>query len=129
MKLIIAGSRSITSMATVEAAILWSGWRDQITKIVSGMAVAVDPVTRQPIKTVDVLAYDWAISQGIPAEKFYAKWRLYGYDAGFMRNAEMAAYADALLAVWDGRSGGTKDMIFRARERGLPVKVYSEAGL
>jgi hypothetical protein len=32
----------------------------------------------------------------------------------------MARYADALVAVWDGQSGGTSDMIRRAKVHLLP---------
>jgi hypothetical protein len=46
----------------------------------------------------------------------------YDATAGFRRNEEMAREADGLLAFWDGESSGTKDMIDRAREHGLPVQ-------
>ena len=36
----------------------------------------------------------------------------------------MAANADALVAVWDGVSPGTKNMIAQARLQGLRVHVY-----
>ena len=36
----------------------------------------------------------------------------------------MAENADALLAIWDGESRGTKHMIDTAREKGLEVYVY-----
>ena len=37
----------------------------------------------------------------------------------------MAAYAEALIAVWDGVSGGTKDMIERAKAHGLKVYIHN----
>jgi len=46
-----------------------------------------------------------------------------GKAAGFIRNAEMAEYADALIAFWDGRSKGTKHMIDLAKKHGLKVKI------
>ena len=36
----------------------------------------------------------------------------------------MADYADALIAFWDGRSSGTRDMIRRAEEKGLRVEIH-----
>jgi hypothetical protein len=36
----------------------------------------------------------------------------------------MAAYADALIAFWDGESKGTKNMIALAEQAGLIVKVF-----
>jgi len=40
-----------------------------------------------------------------------------------MRNREMAKYADCLLAIWDGISTGTGNMIYEMRALGKPVKV------
>jgi hypothetical protein len=36
----------------------------------------------------------------------------------------MAYYADALIAVWDGKSPGTKHMIKIATELGLKVYIH-----
>lgn len=44
--------------------------------------------------------------------------------AGPRRNGEMAEYANALVAFWDGDSNGTADMIDQAREAGLHVQVF-----
>lgn len=46
-------------------------------------------------------------------------WKFAGYD----RNEKMAAYADVLIAFWNMRSTGTRDMIDRARRHGLSVIV------
>jgi hypothetical protein len=40
-----------------------------------------------------------------------------------MRNAEMAQFADGLLAFWDGESRGTDNMIQQMKRLGKPVKV------
>lgn len=52
-----------------------------------------------------------------------ADWDLYGKSAGFKRNVQMAEYADALVAFWDGASSGTKHMIETAQKMGLDVRV------
>jgi hypothetical protein len=36
----------------------------------------------------------------------------------------MSEYAEALIAVWDGRSKGTRNIITLARRKGLKVFVY-----
>ncbi len=36
----------------------------------------------------------------------------------------MAAYADALIAIWDGESKGTVHMVNLAKERGLKVFTH-----
>lgn len=65
-----------------------------------------------------------ARSMGIPVARFPADWEQYGRSAGVRRNAQMAQYADALIAVWDGESRGTKSMINLAVANGLIVFVY-----
>jgi hypothetical protein len=60
---------------------------------------------------VDTLAERWAEQHDIPVTGFPAEWSRYGKKAGPIRNKEMAGYAEGLVAVWDGRSRGTKDMV------------------
>lgn len=109
---IIAGSRTVEHMALVEQAIAASGFR--ITEVVSGCAAGADLYGEQ-----------WAKRQMIPIKRFPADWRTYGKRAGPLRNADMAAYSDQLIAVWDGVSHGTRDMIERARHHGLKVYVFT----
>jgi hypothetical protein len=115
MRVIIAGSRGITSLSVVEdamAAAFRNRSLDDITEIVSGTA-----------RGVDQLGERFAYTLKIPVKRFPAQWDRYGRSAGYKRNQEMAAYADALVAVWDGKSPGTKHMIDIARFRGL--KIYT----
>lgn len=55
--------------------------------------------------------------------EFPANWNKYGKSAGYIRNSEMANYADALIAFWDGKSNGTNHMINIAKEKKLFVKI------
>lgn len=111
----------------VEQAIGASGFR--ITEVVSGCAAGADLFGEQ-----------WAKRKMIPIKRFPAKWddlthpnaliktnaagRKYDARAGHRRNEDMARYSDQLIAVWDGVSHGTRDMIERARHHGLTVFVY-----
>lgn len=52
-----------------------------------------------------------------------ALWKTYGHSAGKIRNGQLLAVADEVIAMWDMISGGTKDMITRARAAGLKVTV------
>ena len=117
MKTIIAGSRSITSMYVVNAAVAASGFT--VSEVVSGRA-----------RGVDILGEQWASAHGVPVKGFPARWRRadgsVDRGAGSARNQQMADYADALIAVWDGESRGTADMIRRATSRGLKVFVYEQ---
>jgi len=109
MKLIIAGSRSLKP--TVE---MIDDYVHQFNlkplEIVSGLA-----------KGVDTSAIHYAYYAGLLLKAFEADWDLYGRSAGYKRNAQMATYADALLAIWDGNSPGTRHMINLANEHGLSV--------
>jgi len=84
-----------------------------ITEVVSGGAAGVD-----------MLGERWALRQGIPTTVFQANWNAHGKAAGPIRNKQMAEYADALIAVWDGESPGTKNMIETMEKLGKPVLIY-----
>lgn len=111
MRVIIAGSRDITDYEIVKQAINASGF--EITCVVSGGA-----------RGVDMLAIQYAREYGIKWKFFPADWDTYGKAAGPMRNSQMAENADALIAVWDGKSRGTADMIRKAQAKGLKVSIY-----
>ena len=61
-----------------------------------------------------------------PIKRFPADWENLGRGAGYVRNVQMAFYADALIAFWDGESRGTKHMIDIAKEKGLMVRVIQD---
>jgi hypothetical protein len=111
MRVIIAGSRSVTDRAHVEHAIKRSGF-------------TIDVVLSGGAKGVDTFGEEWACAQGIPVERYLADWSRYGTNAGPRRNQLMADAADALIAIWIGDSPGTGDMIRRAYKRKLRVSVY-----
>lgn len=111
MKTIIAGSRTITNYADVEAAVVASGFA--ITKVISGRATGVDK-----------LGECWAERHGVPVSYYAADWERFGKRAGVLRNEEMGAVSEALVAVWDGVSRGTKHMIQVALRRKLLVYVH-----
>jgi len=113
MKVIIAGSRTITDIELVEKAIEDSPF--DITEVVTGCA-----------RGVDTLGIKFAWEHMIPKKEFPADWDKYGKAAGFIRNKQMAEYADALIAVWDGKSKGTAHMIDIAKKEGLEVFIYEE---
>ncbi len=61
----------------------------------------------------------------MPIERYPADWDKHGKPAGYIRNAEMADKAEALLALWDGQSRGTLHMINLAKKKGLLVYVWN----
>jgi len=110
----------------------------EITEVITGGAEGVDE-----------LGDAWAKQAGIDRVIFPANWKGKGKAAGYKRNQKMAWYArifdtygvhsedgtksieelpnklkGAVLAVWDGKSTGTKHMIEIAQELGLPVYIH-----
>lgn len=71
----------------------------------------------------DTLGEVYAKERGYIVRYFPADWERYGRSAGYIRNTEMAKNADALVAFWDGRSHGTKDMVETAQKYGLRVRI------
>ena len=60
---------------------------------------------------------------GYSVKEFPAQWNEFGKRAGYIRNEEMAKYADACVAFWDGESKGTKHMIDLANKHKIEVRV------
>lgn len=71
----------------------------------------------------DTVGKEWARDNGVPVASFPADWEEHGKAAGHIRNAAMAEYGTHLIAFWDGKSRGTKNMIDVARSKGLKVAL------
>jgi hypothetical protein len=110
MKVIIAGSRSINDIELVKYAVLESGF--DITEVVSGRA-----------RGVDTLGEIWARENNISLAYFPADWKKYGRAAGPIRNAEMAKYGEALIAIMESGSKGTANMVKNAKALGLEIFI------
>lgn len=113
MRLIIAGSRSIpigVSMLIIDAAARVHRLRP--AEVIVGLA-----------QGPDTAGLFWARQRGIPWREFPALWGKYGNRAGPERNERMALAGTHLLALYDGSSSGTGDMIYRARAHALPLIV------
>ena len=111
-KVIIAGSRDFSDFQ-----LLYSKCEEILEsqtdiEIVSGTA-----------RGADKLGEHYASLKGHSVAKFPADWDKHGKAAGYVRNKEMAEYADMLIAFWDGESRGTGHMINLATEKGLDVHV------
>lgn len=77
----------------------------------------------------DALGERYAKERGLQTELYPADWTAHGKAAGPIRNAEMAQNADIMIAFWDGKSRGTKNMIDVAKKRGLNVRVIEYQNL
>jgi hypothetical protein len=68
------------------------------------------------------MAVRYANLNDVEIEIVEADWDL-GNGAGPIRNQKMAKKGDALIAIWDGESSGTRDMIDKALAEGLSLYV------
>lgn len=116
MKLIVAGGRDFTNTQLCHKSIVdfmkIYGIELSELELVSGMA-----------KGADTCAIELSNKYKIPLAEFPANWDKHGKGAGYVRNSYMRDYADCLLAFWDFKSKGTKNMIDIMIKAGKPVHV------
>lgn len=127
-RIIIAGSRSITGReaeGAVDAAMSQftaGGPTRGRYEIVSGGAEGVDQQAKKWAERYDCefTAFDPNDPENTMTNY---DWDRDGKKAGPLRNKEMAEYGDRLVAIWDGKSRGTRNMINKALDHGLDVYV------
>ena len=113
MKLIIAGGRDYYVNDADHLKLDEILVKENVTEVVSGGASGADYGGEL-----------WAAKRGIPIKKFPANWYKHGKAAGFMRNTEMAAYADAVVLFPGGR--GTEHMGQEATRTGLKIFNFTK---
>jgi hypothetical protein len=114
MKVIIAGSRNFVDYKLLCETCDYMLQNKTDIEIVSGRA-----------KGADLLGEKYAKERGHKIKEFPAAWDAYGKSAGYIRNEEMAKYADAAIVFWDGNSKGSKHMINLAEKYNLRLKVIN----
>ena len=108
MKLLIAGSRSITDI-----------------DISPYIPSETDLIISGDAEGIDSLAEKYADEMRISKLIMRPNYRLYKRGAPIKRNEEMVKMCDRVLAFWDGVSRGTKYTIEYARKIGKPVDVIT----
>lgn len=137
MKIIIAGTRPPKPIRS--SPVLLSQWY-RIHRPLVQLAIDLSKLTiteeiSGEAEGFDKLGEAWARKHGIKISTFPAQWHnekgVYDKGAGFERNWKMAIYADGLIAIWDGFSGGTADMIAHMRklEKMVYVHKYNDKDL
>ena len=104
MKLLVAGSRSITAFDLSKHIPI------QTDLIISGGASGID-----------TLAEEYADQHRISKLILRPKYFLYGKAAPIKRNEEMVELADEILIVWDGISRGTHHLLKYAKKKNKPL--------
>ena len=112
MKVIIAGSRNFNNYNFLKTKCNFFLKNLNQIDIINGMANGADK-----------LGLQYALENNLPVTEFPANWKKFGKRAAYIRNRQMAVYADALIAFWDGKSRGTKMMIELAEQYNLKIRV------
>ena len=113
-RIAIVGSRSYPCPDLVEAFV--ADLPDNII-VVSGGA-----------RGVDTFAEEAAEACGLETLIFQADWENLGRKAGPIRNEQIIAHADRVVAFWDGRSRGTLNALVLASRVNLPIEIFSPDG-
>ena len=108
MKLLIAGSRSITDFD------LSPYISKEVDEIISGGA-----------NGIDALAEKYADERRISKHIIRPQYHLYKKAAPIKRNKDMVILADCVLVIWDGTSRGTLATINFAKEQNKPLPVVN----
>lgn len=99
MRLIIAGSRTLTPSFGFIRSCVRMFEIQELKEIVCGMAEGVDSE-----------GLHFGSHLELTIAKFPADWNKHGKAAGPIRNKQMAEYGDVLLLIWDGESRGSLSM-------------------
>lgn len=103
MNVAIIGSRTFTDYERAKEFL--AALDLNISRIISGGA-----------RGADAIAERYAAEHGIPITVYPADWERYGRGAGMIRNKQIVADADVVIAFWDGASKGTKNSVELARK-------------
>lgn len=106
MKLLIAGSRSITDI-----------------DISDYIPNDVDVIIASGAAGIDTIAERYADKRRISKYIMRPNYSLYKRGAPIKRNHEMVDFCDKVLVIWDGHSRGTKSTIDYANKVGKPVEI------
>lgn len=113
MKVCIAGTRDFCDYKCLYK-IMKTIFNKQKITIISGNA-----------RGADLLGERFAKENNLQLEVYPADWKSYGKSAGYIRNTKMANISDCLIAFWDGKSKGTKNMINIMKGLCKPVLIYN----
>lgn len=117
MKVLVSGSRSIYDY-------------DFVGGVLNELPWSVDTLIHGDARGVDTMANAWAETENYPINRIDIEvhpipewvWEQYGSSAGPKRNTYMIEQADAVVAIWDGESNGTKDTVQKAEAAGMPLR-------
>lgn len=107
MKVAIVGSRNLTNIEISKYI------PNEITQLITGGA-----------KGIDTLAEKYADENNIIKIIIKPEYKKYGIHAPIIRNKEIVEKADLIVAIWDGKSKGTKFTIDYAKKLEKKLELY-----
>ena len=114
-RLVVAGSRNFNSYEifrwVMDRHLRHLGTDNLV--LISGMAW----------RGADAMVLRYAHERGLPWSEFPAAWKELGKGAGHIRNAEMRKACTHVLAFWELKSPGTKNMIDISKDLGENLLV------
>ena len=110
VKVAVVGSRSL---AHLQVDFILPYIPEDATEIVSGGA-----------RGVDQMAVQLADKRGVPCWEYLPDYARYGRGAPLVRNREIVKQADLVLAVWDGKSRGTRYVMDQCKKTGTALRVF-----
>ncbi len=117
-RVIIAGGRDFDDFERLHE--VCNRLLDADVTVISGNARGADTLGEQYAEAHEPF--------GMQLEKYPADWDKHKKAAGHIRNHQMSLIADGLIAFWDDKSKGTKNMIEQAHKAQLETHVYYYKG-
>ena len=99
------------------------GSRNIIATNIGNYVLENDEIVSGGATGVDSCAAEYAKAHGLKLTVFLPQYARYGRAAPIIRNKEIVAYADKIIAFWNGTSKGTLAVIEYARKTGKPCEI------
>lgn len=104
--------------------VLVTGSRSIVNIDISQYLKGVDVILTGGARGIDALAISYAQKQGIKHIEIFPNYNKYKRAAPVIRDEEMVRMCDRVVAIWDGKSKGTKHTIDFAKKYRKPIDVY-----
>lgn len=107
-------------------------WYDSkaVEDVLDTLPMSATVVIEGEARGLDLMFATLARQQGFQVLPFPADWESYGLSAGWKRNQQMIDEGKPHFLIWFhddlSKSKGTKDMVTRCTQQGLPVFSYKE---
>ena len=130
MKLLIAGTRTITETKIFDACIRQIVTKKGKTFRLNGKKI--DLVITGGASGIDALAHRWAKGNNLDTRVVKPDWDTHGKAAGPLRNADMVSMlsaGDAVVVIWDGKSKGARSTINLTRRSKRKLYLFQKPDL